>query len=144
VLEENYIQRAFSKDNGGIADAIEELRAELRATVTQDDLVVTFAVNRLSLTVERRLLKRMTISKRLPGTSLGRIAYLLFDRKTNVLIVAPHIADMRLEYFEAISKGRATEARWIQVRETGRFFYVLCVHRILKAIANLFSHPKMQ
>jgi hypothetical protein len=87
-------------------------------------------------------LKKATILEP-PGAFLERVADFFCSKKTFHSIVEPQIADMQHEYFEAFSKGRTKKAAWIRIRESIRFFYVLGVHRALKSIAGLFSHPKM-
>jgi hypothetical protein len=51
-----------------------------------------------------------------PGATLADLASLVLSKDAYKRIVAPHIADMRYEYAEAMTKGELRKARWIVAR----------------------------
>ena len=52
-----------------------------------------------------------------PGSFVRRILSALYSRKSFERVFAPTLADMQLEYFEALSEGKPWKARWVLVRD---------------------------
>jgi hypothetical protein len=69
-----------------------------------------------------------------PGHWMTSFSEFFFSKKTCELVLNLVVADMRYEYFDALSNGRTAKARWIIVR--GHFSYVLAVGTT--AVGKLF------
>jgi hypothetical protein len=66
------------------------------------------------------------------GSFFFSLAHRFCSRKTMHLIVLPAIADLRLEYVQAVSQGRFAKAIWIRVRALWDFFKVFALHFLRK------------
>jgi len=65
-----------------------------------------------------------------PGWTLTRWIDFLFSKKSVDQIFQPIIADMQLEYFDALSEDRMWKARWVAARGYGTFWYALVLHTL--------------
>ena len=64
-----------------------------------------------------------------PGISMLAVAEFVFSKKQNEKVFVPIIADMREEYFEALSQSRIWKARWVRIRGTYSFFAAMGLDR---------------
>lgn len=100
------------------------------ASPARDQLIVLFEVlsgereHEIGETVQL-LRKIKSLRKRsvhpAPGGQLRRLARLLFTRRTFRLVFEPLLADMHLEYVEALANGSLAEARLIRAKYTLAF-----------------------
>lgn len=61
---------------------------------------------------------------RAPGSFLYRVLSLIFSARDVSETLAPTVADLRYEYFEALATGHRKHARWIHVRGVGSLLFV--------------------
>lgn len=95
------------------------LRYAVRASKMQVALATGIAsarpkVSGVSL-IQNKNATRATRSIRYPpGIHMARLAKWVFPRKMYEQIYEPQIADMRLEYYEALREGAEWKAKWIR------------------------------
>jgi hypothetical protein len=74
-----------------------------------------------------------------PGARLLAIVDFLFPPVSVELTFKPLIADLRIEYFEALAKGRTMKARWIRVRYFFSFLLAMGLNKVFSFITDLKS-----
>jgi hypothetical protein len=70
-----------------------------------------------------------------PGQKLYELADFLFSKQTNERVFFPVVADMREEYFEALSQNRIWKARWVHVRGTWSFVAAMGLDRFFSVVS---------
>lgn len=79
-----------------------------------------------------------------PGAGLIWFAEFFFSGKDSEEALRPVVADMRLEYFDACSRGRIAKARWVRARGTFAFvhaaFSMSPLGKALAWIGSLFRN----
>lgn len=73
-----------------------------------------------------------------PGWTLSRWIEFLFSRKSVDQIFQPIIADMQVEYIDAIAARRYWKARWVAARGYATFWYAL-VLQVLALALQIFA-----
>lgn len=82
------------------------------------------------------VIERRTLIARAPGSLILLFVDFFFSHKAVKEIFEPLVADLRTEYFNALTSKRKWKARWIRLR--------YCYHFILAAgLAKLFSLVKI-
>jgi hypothetical protein len=76
--------------------------------------------------------------RRAPGSLLGTISEFLFSKKTLEEIVNPTIADLQMEYCEALAARRPYKAAWVRVRGYWSFAKAIGLYGIVKAAYELW------
>jgi hypothetical protein len=77
--------------------------------------------------------------KEAPGTNLLAMVDFLFSSRTVEQTFKPLVADWRLEYFDALNRGRAWKARWITARYLYSFIMAMSLSRLLSILKELRS-----
>jgi Lipopolysaccharide export system permease LptF/LptG len=72
-----------------------------------------------------------------PGDRLRAMAARIFDQRTMARVVDPLVADLQVEYAEAIRRGRAWRSRWILVAGYFIFLKTIAVCGAEEAIRSL-------
>jgi hypothetical protein len=78
---------------------------------------------------------RSNLIQRVPGMYLFKVAEFLMTEKSFSRVAAPSIADMREEYFEALSQNRIGKARLVHVRGIWSFFAALGLDRFFSIVS---------
>ena len=76
-----------------------------------------------------------------PGARIRAILHTIYPRKTAERVFDQTIADMQLEWQEAIIHGRKEQARWVQVRGVLTVFLTAAVH-VVATLSNFFKLVK--
>lgn len=85
--------------------------------------------------------KNVNRLSRPPGSFLLSVSDFFCSKKTREEVAEQVIADMRIEYNEALSERRTIKARWIRLRYCWSFCYAVGLHRVLKVIADIILKP---
>lgn len=73
-----------------------------------------------------------------PGSFLRGIAEFFFSKKTLELVIAPVIADMQLEYCEAVAADRRLKASWIRLRGYWSLFKAVGLYSLLRTVSQMW------
>lgn len=65
-----------------------------------------------------------------PGWTLHRWVDFLLSKKSVNQIFEPIIADMQVEYLDALAEGRHAKAKWVLVRGYSSFWYAFVLHTV--------------
>lgn len=75
------------------------------------------------------------------GLKLRDILYFIYSKKTAERIFDPTLADMHLEWHEAMIHNRTWLARWVQIRGYVTICITVCVHTVA-TLGNIFKLVK--
>lgn len=76
-----------------------------------------------------------------PGSFLLSVSNFFCSKKTQEEVADQVIADMRIEYNQALFEKRKIKARWIRIRYCWIFFCAVGLYRVLKVIADIILKP---
>ncbi|HSG39540.1 MAG TPA: hypothetical protein VLE27_07860 [Thermoanaerobaculia bacterium] len=77
--------------------------------------------------------------KRPPGSKLMEVADFFFSSKTVEKVYAPLIADLQLEYIDALSRGRRHKARWVRMRGYWSFWNAVGLQSLVSTAQKVYS-----
>lgn len=81
--------------------------------------------------------KNVNRLSRPPGSFLLSVSGFFCSRKTQEEVADQVIADMRIEYNQALFEKRKIKARWIRIRYCWIFFCAVGLYRVLNVIADI-------
>lgn len=85
--------------------------------------------------------KNVNSVSRPPGSFLLSVSNFFCSKKTQEDVAEQVIADMRIEYNQALFEKRKIKARWIRIRYCWIFVCAVGLYRVLKVIADIILRP---
>jgi hypothetical protein len=75
--------------------------------------------------------------KKAPGATLLILVEYLYPPKTVEEVFKPTVADLRIEYFDALKDGKSRKAVWIRIRCTFGFIMAMGLSKALSIIRSV-------
>lgn len=77
--------------------------------------------------------------QRAPGTRLMEVADFFFSKKTVEGVYAPMIADLQMEYVDALAQSRPRKAAWIRIRGCWSFWNTFALQSLVSTAQKVYS-----
>lgn len=78
-----------------------------------------------------------------PGSRLRSLADFFLSKKTMKRVVNPILADLQLEYCEALAEGRTAKAFWVCVRGYCTFWKALGLYGVVKNVVQIWKISRL-